>query len=242
VHREFQARTDLDDGRHSPRHHVVDLLADAGNLVVVPVLAKYARDPDRYGSGWRTPLELLVGLDGEEVADTLVELAASLVERAPHVVGTDQWRLTHKLREMEDPRVGAVLAEMVIAATGYWHFFDGLNGRYQWLRDINDRHLVAVHERLVGYVLSGKSDFTPHQAIAHVAGVGGPHAADVLARWAVDPRFGRDRDEAIRALATVDPARAAELRHDTTTNSEPERPRPTSQLDAVFQYYNRNRD
>jgi HEAT repeat protein len=235
VHREFEARTDLDDGHHSPRRHVVNLLAEAGNLVVVPALAKYVRNPDRYGSGGRTPIELLAGLDGQEVADTLVELA-------PHAASTDQWRLAHKLSEMKDPHAGAVLAEWVIAATEHWHFFDGVDWRFRQLREINDHHLVTVHERLVDHVLSGRSDVTPDWAIADVAGVGGPHAADVLAQWATDPRFRRaDRKKAIHALATVDPARAAELGHDTTTNSAPERPQPTSQLDAVFQYYNRNR-
>ncbi|MGB3442075.1 MAG: trypsin-like peptidase domain-containing protein [Actinophytocola sp.] len=235
VHREFEARADL-EGHHSPRRHVVHLLAEAGNLAVVPVLAEYVRNPDRYRSGWRPPLELLVGLDGQEVADTLVELA-------PHVESKDQWRLAHKLSEMEDPRVCAVLAEWVIAAAGHWRFFDGVDWRFRRLREINDRHLVTVHERLMDYVLTGRSDVTPGWAIADVAGVGGPHAADVLAQWAADPRFRRtDRNEAIRALATVDPARAAELGHDTTTNAAPERPRPTSQLAVVFQHYKRNRD
>jgi hypothetical protein len=94
----------------------------------------------------------------------------------------------------------------------------------------------------VDYVLSGKADVTPDWAIADVAGVGGPHAANVLAQWAADPRFRReDRTQAIHALAAVDPARVAELIHNTTTNSGPQRQQPTSQLEAVFQYYNRNR-
>jgi HEAT repeat protein len=234
VHREFEARPDLDDGDHSPRRYVVNLLAEAGNVVVVPALARYVRNPDRHASGWRTPIELLVGLDGQEVADTLVELA-------PHAKDMDQWRLAHKLREMNDPRAGAVVAEWVVEATERWRFFDALNWRYQQLREINDHHLVTVHERLVDYVLSGKADLSPDQAIAEVARAGGTHAADVLARWAADRRFRRaDRKEAIRALATVDPARAAELGHDTS-GSTPERPRPASQLDAVFQYYEHRR-
>jgi hypothetical protein len=85
-------------------------------------------------------------------------------------------------------------------------------------------------------------------AINNVAGVGGPRAADVLAGWAVDPRFTiEQRIKAAHVLTTVDIDRATEVTQDlmadrSLTHQERDLatkalipdPPPRSQMEALY--------
>lgn len=218
MYHDFEARDDVDDDHNSTLYHVVNMLAARDSLVVVPRLAARVRDTDRYDGS--EALKALTKLDGQVVADTLVALA-------PHVVSTDQWTLAHKLLDMADPRAGGLLAEWVIAETRRYPF-DGVDWRLDRLRERHDPHLVTVYEHLMDEHLSGRGRLRPRRAIDDLAEVGGPHAVELLTRWAADPRLTEeDRETVAHVLATSD------------GGPVPEVGEPVSELEYLFRYYAR---
>lgn len=241
MHRDFEKRADtLNDKHLSPRYHAINLLAEKGSLVALPRLAERIRDSDRYESERSEALKALTELDGPAVADMLVKLA-------PHIAHQDRWCLINKLLDTDDTRAGAVLTEWLIADLQIYPY-DGWDWKLDKLLRLGDPHAIDVLEHLVEQQFSGNAKLSLDAAINDVASVGGPRAADVLARWAADPRFTmKQRIKAAHALTTVDIDRATEVTQDlmadrSLTHQERDLatkalipdPPPRSQMEALY--------